>query len=46
VRVWISGERLPIGVQVIAAPWRADICLRVAADLERRGIVAAPIAGE
>ncbi len=44
VPVWTSGQRLPIGAQVIAAPWREDICLRVAADLERRGIVTAPIA--
>jgi AtzE family amidohydrolase len=44
VPVWTEGERLPIGVQIIAAPWREDICLRVAADLERRGIVRAPIA--
>jgi Asp-tRNA(Asn)/Glu-tRNA(Gln) amidotransferase A subunit family amidase len=33
---------LPIGVQVIAAPWREDLCLRVAARLERLGIAAAP----
>ena len=33
---------LPIGVQVIAAPWREDLCLRVAAHLERLGIAAAP----
>ena len=33
---------LPIGVQVIAAPWREDLCLRVAAHLERIGIAAAP----
>ena len=33
---------LPIGVQVIAAPWREDLCLRVAAYLERLGIAAAP----
>ena len=29
---------MPIGVQVIAAPWREDIALRVALDLERRGV--------
>ena len=28
---------LPIGVQVIAAPWREDLCLRVAAHLEAKG---------
>jgi AtzE family amidohydrolase len=33
---------LPIGVQVIAAPWREDLAFRVAAELERRGVAAAP----
>ena len=33
---------LPIGVQVIAAPWREDIALRVAHALEQMGVVAAP----
>ncbi|WP_137181812.1 AtzE family amidohydrolase [Roseomonas sp. AR75] len=33
---------LPIGVQLIAAPWREDALFRVAAELERRGVVAAP----
>jgi AtzE family amidohydrolase len=28
---------LPIGVQIIAAPWREDIALRVAYELEQRG---------
>jgi len=35
---------LPIGVQVIAAPWREDLCLRVARALEHLGVVRAPIA--
>jgi amidase/aspartyl-tRNA(Asn)/glutamyl-tRNA(Gln) amidotransferase subunit A len=35
---------LPIGVQVIAAPWREDLCLRVARTLEHLGAVRAPIA--
>ncbi|MBI5262936.1 MAG: AtzE family amidohydrolase [Bradyrhizobium sp.] len=35
-------EPLPIGVQIIAAPWREDIALRVAYALERMGVVAAP----
>ena len=35
-------EPMPIGVQIIAAPWREDIALRVAAALERVGVVAAP----
>jgi len=35
-------EPLPIGVQIIAAPWREDIALRVARTLEQIGIAAAP----
>lgn len=33
---------MPIGVQIIAAPWREDIALRVAAALEKTGAAAAP----
>jgi Asp-tRNA(Asn)/Glu-tRNA(Gln) amidotransferase A subunit family amidase len=33
---------LPIGVQIIAAPWREDVALRVAHALEAAGAVAAP----
>jgi Asp-tRNA(Asn)/Glu-tRNA(Gln) amidotransferase A subunit family amidase len=33
---------MPIAVQIITAPWREDIALRIAYDLERRGVVAAP----
>jgi len=33
---------LPIGVQIIAAPWREDVALRVAHALERMGAVSAP----
>ncbi len=36
--------RMPIGVQIIAAPWREDICLRIAAELENAGVARAPIA--
>src|SRR5438105_3197760 len=32
---------LPIGIQIIAAPWREDIALRVAHALERAGIAIA-----
>jgi 1-carboxybiuret hydrolase len=32
---------LPIGVQIIAAPWREDVALRVAAELEKKGVAAA-----
>ncbi len=35
-------DPMPIGVQIIAAPWREDVALRVAYALERMGIVAAP----
>ncbi len=44
VPVFSEGERLPIGVQLIGPPWREDLVLRVAHDLEMRGIVAAPVA--
>ncbi len=37
------GSEMPIGIQIIAAPWREDICLRVAAELEQRGIARARI---
>ena len=33
---------LPIGVQIIAAPWREDIALRIAYALEQAGVAAAP----
>jgi len=42
VAVPIPLEPMPIGVQIIAAPWREDIALRVAYALERMGVVAAP----
>jgi len=35
-------QPMPIGVQIIAAPWREDIALRVAHALERMGVAAAP----
>ncbi len=44
VPVWLDGETLPLGVQVIGAPWREDICLRVAHQLEAAGACAAPVA--
>jgi AtzE family amidohydrolase len=44
VPVFSEGERLPIGVQVIGPPWREDLVLRVAHDLETRRIVSAPVA--
>jgi AtzE family amidohydrolase len=33
---------LPIGVQLVAAPWREDTLFRVAAALERAGVAVAP----
>ena len=47
VPVWGCSDaqpQLPIGVQVIAAPWREDHALRVAAALEAAGVVHAPVA--
>jgi amidase/aspartyl-tRNA(Asn)/glutamyl-tRNA(Gln) amidotransferase subunit A len=41
VPIW---ESMPVGVQVIAAPWREDRVLNVAAALERAGIAKAPVA--
>ena len=43
VPVWLDAG-LPLGVQVIAAPWREDHALRVARHLERGGTVRAPVA--
>ena len=34
---------LPIAVQVIAAPWREDLCFRVAAALAASGVAASPL---
>jgi len=42
VAVPVPLQPMPIGVQVIAAPWREDIALRVAHALEKTGVVAAP----
>jgi 1-carboxybiuret hydrolase len=41
----ISGPGLPLGVQLIAAPWREDLCLRAALQLERAGVARCVIAG-
>ena len=46
VPVWLKGEDLPLGVQVIAAPWREDVCLRIAHQLETAGVCAAPVAAQ
>jgi len=42
VAVPVPLNPLPIGVQIIAAPWREDIALRIAHALEQMGAVAAP----
>ncbi len=39
-----AAPHLPMGVQVIAAPWREDHCLRVARALEAAGLARAPVA--
>ena len=44
VAVPVPLEPMPIGVQIIAAPWREDIVLRVAYALERASVAAAPAA--
>ncbi|WP_429498793.1 AtzE family amidohydrolase [Robbsia andropogonis] len=44
VPVWHAHPTLPIGVQIIGAPWREDHVLRVAATLESLGLVHAPVA--
>ena len=42
VAVPVPLSPLPIGVQVIAAPWREDVALRIAFALEQAGVAAAP----
>jgi aspartyl-tRNA(Asn)/glutamyl-tRNA(Gln) amidotransferase subunit A len=42
VAVPVPLEPMPIGVQIIAAPWREDVALRVAYALEGAGVAAAP----
>jgi aspartyl-tRNA(Asn)/glutamyl-tRNA(Gln) amidotransferase subunit A len=44
VPIWSPGEKLPMGVQIITAPWREDIALRVAHDLASMGVARAPVA--
>ncbi|RVU15786.1 AtzE family amidohydrolase [Methylobacterium oryzihabitans] len=43
VPVWPEAG-LPVGVQVVAAPWREDRALRVARALEAAGLARAPVA--
>lgn len=42
VAVPVPLSPLPIGVQIIAPPWREDVALRIASVLEQAGIAAAP----
>ena len=44
VPVWGCHETMPVGVQLIAAPWREDLVLRVAHHLQQAGVVHAPVA--
>ena len=41
--VWLD-DGLPLAVQIIAAPWREELALRVARRLEQSGVVRAPVA--
>jgi 1-carboxybiuret hydrolase len=41
VTVPVPLEPLPVGVQIIAAPWREDVALRIAHALEEMGIASA-----
>ncbi|ARQ00575.1 AtzE family amidohydrolase [Pseudorhodoplanes sinuspersici] len=42
VAVPVPLKPLPIGVQIIAAPWKEDVALRIAYALEEQGAVLAP----
>jgi len=44
VPVWGCHATMPIGVQLIGAPWREDLVLRVAHHLQQAGVVHAPLA--
>jgi amidase/aspartyl-tRNA(Asn)/glutamyl-tRNA(Gln) amidotransferase subunit A len=39
-----AAPHLPLGVQLIAAPWREDLCLRAARALEAAGVARCPVA--
>lgn len=43
--LWPQGG-LPMGVQLIAAPWREDVCLRAAWALEQAGLATSQSPGE
>jgi AtzE family amidohydrolase len=42
VAVPVPLSPMPIGVQIIAAPWREDVALRIAHTLEQAGVAVAP----
>jgi AtzE family amidohydrolase len=42
--IFLEEGTLPLGVQVIAAPWREDLALRVAQVLETHGVATSPLA--
>ena len=42
VAVPVALKPLPVGVQIITAPWREDVALRIAYALEKAGAVSAP----
>ena len=42
VAVPVPLKPLPIGVQIVAAPWREDVALRIAFALEQMNVTAAP----
>ena len=44
VPVRVKGQALPIGVQVVAKPFREDLALRVARHLEREGVGVSSVA--
>jgi 1-carboxybiuret hydrolase len=35
-------QPMPIGVQIIAAPWREDVVLRIAHSAGKQGVALAP----
>jgi Asp-tRNA(Asn)/Glu-tRNA(Gln) amidotransferase A subunit family amidase len=35
----VQTESLPLGVQIVAAPWREDLAFRVAAAAEELGVL-------
>jgi aspartyl-tRNA(Asn)/glutamyl-tRNA(Gln) amidotransferase subunit A len=43
VAVPVPLKPLPVGIQIVAPAWREDVAFAIAADLERRGVVAAPL---